>query len=102
MVAGGVLNLTSTGDYTGADHIAIAIECPAGANLQGAGITVWWGSSLASHLTLTDVVSGASFLLKNMGGSTVPVYGSQLMLQVVNPGSTAISCDQVTAYAVVH
>ncbi len=40
--------------------------------------------------------------LKNMGGSTVPVYGSQLMLQVVNSGSTAISCDQVTAYAVVH
>jgi hypothetical protein len=70
--------------------------------LQNVAITMWWGSPNAIYLTMTDVIVGSNFVLKNMGGSAVPVYGSQIQIQVVNTGSTPVSCDQVTTYAVVH
>ena len=99
---GTAFKLLSTYDYTGADTLAVAIECPVGNNLQNVGITVWWGNSLATNITLTDVILGSDFVLSYMGGGTVPVYGSQLLMEVVNTGTTAVSCDQVTGYAVVH
>jgi hypothetical protein len=94
--------LSSATDYTGADHIAVAIECPTGSSPQSVVITVWWGNPNAIWLTLTDVILGNGFPLKNMGGGTVPAYGPQLQLQVVNTGTAPVSCDQVTTYAVVH
>jgi hypothetical protein len=102
VAAGASYKLTSTNDYTGSEQVSIAIECPTAVSLQNVGITVWWGIPIAPFLTLTDVVAGSGFLLKNMGGGSVSVYGNQIMLQVVNTGTTAISCDQVTTYAVVH
>jgi hypothetical protein len=62
-----VYKITSQDDYTGADALAVAIECPAGNNLQNVGITVWWGNSLATNLTLTDVLLGTDFVLSYMG-----------------------------------
>jgi hypothetical protein len=99
---GGTYKITSSYDYTGADTLAVAVECPSGNNLQNVGVTVWWGNSLAANLTLTDVILGSDFSLSYMGGGTVPVYGSQLLLQVVNIGTITVSCDQLTTYAVVH
>jgi hypothetical protein len=71
---GGVFKITSSSnyDYTGADTLAVAIECPSGNNLQNVGITVWWGNSIAANLTLTDVIHGSSFNLPSMGGGKVP------------------------------
>jgi hypothetical protein len=94
--------ITSEYDYTGAAHVSVAIECPTGNSLQSVGIAVWWGNPLATYLTMTDYIPGNGFALSNMGGATVPVYGTQLVIQVVNAGPTPVSCDQVTTYAVVH
>jgi hypothetical protein len=102
LAPGSSLTLTSIYDYTGADTFAVAIECPSGNNLQNVALTVWWGNSLATYLTLTDVILGSDFVLPYMGGGTVPVYGSQVLVQVVNTGTAPVSCDQVTGYAVVH
>jgi hypothetical protein len=97
-----VYKLTSTSDYTGAEHVSVAIECPTGNSLQNVSITVWWGNSLALYLSATDVISSGSFAYRNVGGAVVPVYGPQIMMQVTNAGTTPVSCDQVTTYAVVH
>jgi hypothetical protein len=99
---GGLQKLTSTSNYAGASTISVAIECPTGTSLQNISIAVWWGVPSANFLTLTDLIIGGEFVLANMGGGTVPVYGSQLMLEVVNAGSASVSCDQVTTFAVVH
>jgi hypothetical protein len=103
---GQAATLTSTLDWTGADHVSIAIHCPAGTNLTSTVLAVQWAipalASTAPYYTATDAILGQNLLLPNMGGGTVPVYGNQLQIVVVNGGSTAISCDQVTAYAVVH
>jgi hypothetical protein len=95
-------SLTSKSDYSGTDHISIAIECPAGNSLQNVSITVWWANAIAPYFAQTDAILGSNFSLTNMGGAVVPVYGPTLLLEVVNSGTTAVSCDQVTTYGVVH
>jgi hypothetical protein len=92
----------STADYTGADTVAVAVECPTGTSLKNILITTSWGNSLATFLTLTDAIVGSDFVLSNMGGGVVSVFGSELMVQIVNTGTTPVSCDQMTTYAVVH
>jgi hypothetical protein len=93
--------LTTTQDYTGAETLRVAIECPSSVNLKPVGIGVWWAVP-NSNFTATDAILASGFLLQNMGGAVTQVYGNQLQLQVINTGSSPISCDQVTAYAVVH
>jgi hypothetical protein len=41
--AGSIFKLTSTNDYTGAEHVSVAIECPVGNSLQNISITVFLG-----------------------------------------------------------
>ena len=94
--------LTSTTDYTGADHISVAIECPSGNSLQTVSITVWWANSVVPYFAQTDTILGSNFPLTNMGGAVVPVYGSTLLLEIVDTCTAAVSCDQVTTYAAVH
>jgi len=102
VAAGQSLMLTSQSDWTGASSVAIAIECPSSVSLKNAGIAVWWGISLAPNPTLTDVLVGSSFFVPNMGGAVTSAFGNKLQLQLVNTGTVSISCDQVTAYGVVH
>jgi hypothetical protein len=99
---GASFKITSQFNYTGADTLAVALECPTGTDLSKVGISAWWSNSFANNFTLTDVILGSDFFLSNMGGGTVPVYGTQLLLYVVNTGTAPISCDQLTTYAVVH
>jgi hypothetical protein len=101
---GQTLPLVSVADWTGADHVSIAIECPASTSLQNSSIAVAWGVPLsnAPNYTVTDLILGKSFFLPNMGGAVVPVYGNQLGLIIVNAGTTTLTCDQVTVYGVVH
>jgi hypothetical protein len=99
---GAVYKLTTTTDYTGADHISVAIECPVGNSLQPVSIAVFWANSVVPYFVQTDNILGSNFPLTNMGGAVVPVYGPTLLLEIVNSGTAAISCDQVTAYATVH
>jgi hypothetical protein len=96
------LKLTSTSDYTGASQVAVAIECPNSISLKNAGLAIWWGTQYAPNMTLTDLIAGSDFVLSYMGGGTTQTYGTQIMIQVVNAGTTAVTCDQVTTYAVVH
>jgi hypothetical protein len=99
---GTFIKLNSTSDYTGADHISIAIECQSGNSLQPVAITVWWANSIVPYFAQTDAILGSNFPLTNMGGAIVPVYGPTLLLELVNNGTAAVSCDQVTTYAAVH
>jgi hypothetical protein len=96
--------LTSTADWTGADHVSIAIECPTTTSLQNTAIAIQWAVPLsnAPYYTATDVIFGKNLLLANMGGAVVASYGNLLQLLVINNGTTSITCDQVTIYAVVH
>ena len=90
-------------DYNGAEHPCGGDGVPTGNNLQNVGITVWWGNSLAANLTLTDVILGTDFVLSYMGGGTVPVYGSQLLIQAANTATTTVLRDwQLTTYAVLN
>jgi hypothetical protein len=99
---GQTLPLVSAVDWTGADHVSIAIECPTSTSLQNVGIAVLWSMPVASNYTATDLISGKNFLVPNMGGAVVPAYGNQLGLGIINSGTTIIACDQVTVYGVVH
>jgi hypothetical protein len=96
------LPLVSAVDWTGADHVSIAIECPSSTSLQNVNIAVLWSMPVASNYTATDVISGKNLLVPNMGGAVVPVYGNLLGLGIINSGNTSIACDQVTVYGVVH
>lgn len=99
--AGQVTNFTSAIDWTGADHVSIAIECPPSTSLQKVQILVTWAMPLAPFYTTTDVILGSNLLFANMGGAIVPAYGNQLQIVILNSGST-VACDQLTVYAVVH
>jgi hypothetical protein len=104
VAAGQAFTFTSQQDWTGADHISVAIECPTSTSLQNTGIVVAWTVPLANapNYTITDVIVGSTFLLQNMGGGVVPSYGTLLQISVVNNGKTNIACDQLTISAVVH
>ena len=96
--------LTSSTDWTGADHVSVAISCPASTSLQNTVIVIGWAIPLpnAPNYTATDAIIGKNLLLPNMGGAVVPSYGNMLQLLVINSGSTSIACDQLTVYGVVH
>ncbi|HWZ31168.1 MAG TPA: hypothetical protein VNX18_07540 [Bryobacteraceae bacterium] len=98
------LTLPSIQDWTGTDHIAVAIQCPQASSVQNLQIGVQWivPVSIATLYTLTDVILGSNFPLSNQGGAVVPTYGNQLQLILFNAGSTPISCSQVTIAAKVH
>jgi hypothetical protein len=100
--AGQVLTLQSQTDYTGADHVSVAVECPTTTSLKSVGLAVSWTNPLANFYAVTDVILGSDLVFGYTGGATVPVYGPQLQISVVNVGTTSIACDQVTTYAVVH
>ena len=99
---GQTINLTSVIDWTGADHVSIAIECPTSTSLQRVQLFVTWGIALAPFYTTTDVILGSNLLFSNMGGATVPAYGNNLQIVMANSGSTTVACDQLTVYGVVH
>jgi hypothetical protein len=96
------VTLTSQQDWTGADRISIAVQCPSSTSLAKVGIGVAWSIPIANYFALTDVILGSNFTLPYTGGGTSPAYGNQLQLVMVNTGSTTVSCNQLTAYAVVH
>ena len=96
------LNLTSAQDWTGADHVSIAIECPGSTNLKNIALVVYWAIPIVNFYTLTDIIEGSNFLFTNQGGAVVPTYGNQLQVTVVNQGSNTIACDQLTIYAIAH
>ena len=102
--AGQNLNLASTTDWTGATQVAIAVHCPSATSLQNVQILPYWGVNLdvAQVLTAADVILGKNLAFTNAGGSVVNAYGSQLVVQIRNTGTTAITCDQITFYGFVH
>jgi hypothetical protein len=73
---GQTINLTSSADWTGADHVAIGISCPPSTSLQKVQLLVTWGMSLAPFYTSTSVIQGSNLLFSNMGGAVVSAFGN--------------------------
>lgn len=96
------VRLVGANDYTGADHVSIGMECPAGNPLTNIQILVWWGMPIANWLFVADVIKASTFVYLNMGGVVVPVYGPFIQVEARNVGTVPVSCHQLTVYAVVH
>lgn len=95
--------LTSTLDWTGAVQASVAIECPASTSLQNVQIAVEWAMpAYAGFWTATSVIAGNTLLLPNMGGAVVPAFGNQLQILLINSGTTTVTCDQLTVYALLQ
>ena len=59
-------------------------------------------AAYGSWYVLTDVIKGSTFVFKNHGGATVPVYGPAMKLMIFNDGDTPVKLSQLTVYAVAH
>lgn len=91
-------------DYAGAERLAVAVEAPTGNSLGSDKfkILVWWSLPGADWYALQDAIDGSEFYFDNQGGAVVPVYGSQLRIELRNDGDANLSFHQLTAYAVAH
>ncbi|HWQ53118.1 MAG TPA: hypothetical protein VN442_05500 [Bryobacteraceae bacterium] len=100
--AGGSRSFDSAGDYSGAQFVSIAIEAPTDVNIgtENFRVIVWWAVPDAEWYTAQDVFSGTTFYFSNQGGMVLPVYGSELRIEIRNDGDQAVSINQVTLYAV--
>ncbi len=94
----------ATVDYAGAERLALAVEAPVGNSLgnENFRMLVWWSLPGADWFVLQDAISGEEFYFDNQGGAVVPVYGSQLRVELRNDGDSNLSFHQLTAYAVAH
>jgi len=82
-------------DYSGAKHIAIAVQSPF--DLSSLQIAPGWAGS-GLFFTPTDISAAGAFT--NLGGWTTPVYGSFLKVALINNSGRALPIKQVTVYAV--
>lgn len=91
-------------DYAGAERLALAVEAPVGNSLGSDKfkMLVWWSLPGADWYVLQDAIAGSEFYFDNQGGAVVPVYGSQLRIELRNDGDADLSFHQLTAYAVAH
>ncbi len=91
-------------DYAGAERLAVAVEAPVGNSIGSDKfrILVWWSLPGADWYVLQDAIAGADFYFDNQGGAVVPVYGSQLRIELRNDGDADLSFHQLTVYAVAH
>lgn len=89
-------------DYAGAERLAVAVEAPVGNSIgnENFRILVWWSLPGADWYVLQDAIYGEEFYFDNQGGAVVPVYGSQLRIELRNDGDESLSFHQLTAYAV--
>lgn len=94
----------ATIDLAGAERLALAVEAPVGNSLgnENFRMLVWWSLPGADWYVLQDAVAGDEFYFDNQGGAVVPVYGSQLRIELRNDGDTSLSFHQLTVYAVAH
>ncbi len=91
-------------DYAGAERLAVAVEAPAGNSIgtEKFRILVWWSLPGADWYVLQDAIDGTEFYFDNQGGAVVPVYGSELRIELRNDGDADLSFHQLTVYAVAH
>jgi hypothetical protein len=86
-------------DFSGAENLSVSVISPT--SLNSVLIAVSWAPYLANFAT-TNVIDGSTFKAGSTGGAQVPVFAPNLVLAILNNGSTAITIHQLAIYAYVH
>jgi hypothetical protein len=89
-------------DFTRADKANVGIQCPASTDLHNVQLQFFWTLPGADFYVGTDFANGTSLAFTNMGGAVVAVFGSSLRILVMNKGTVAAQCNQLSIYALVH
>jgi len=92
----------SASDFSGATSVSIAVEAPGSMDIgnENFRMIVWWSMPELDWFTSQDVVSGKEFYFSNQGGAVIPVYGSELRIEIRNDSENDLTINQLTVYAV--
>ena len=86
-------------DFSGAENLSVSVISPT--SLNSVQIAVSW-APYAANFVVTNVIDGSTFKAVSSGGAQVPVFGPNLILIILNNGTTAITIHQLAVYAYMH
>jgi hypothetical protein len=87
-------------DFSGADKVALGFYATSDQDLSMTNYLVWWAPAGAPQYVVTDYVSGKNFAFLNSGGWVAAPFGNQLMVEMRNNGTNAVTITQITTYAI--
>jgi hypothetical protein len=86
-------------DFSGSENLSVSVISPT--SLNSVQIAVSW-APYSSNFVITNVIDGSTFKAISSGGGQVPVFGPNLVLAILNNGTTAITIHQLAVYAYIH
>jgi hypothetical protein len=87
-------------DFTGADRASIGVSAgDTGSDLSQVRVLVFWLIPGADWYVVTDVIRGDSFPFSTLGGgANVAVYGTKLLLRIINDGTQSVTIAHLGVY----